>query len=223
MDRKIIKDELIKPKSALAFVVKKNQYLKIIDVEGKQVGDFVVINEHDYTEQSNTAWTLQDNAGSQEFWAPALRFRFNGITTGHKVISSLGNPMLTVIADTPVPSGTHDLQLRFCRAAYYKAEGLEAQPGCFELTTKVLEPYGIKPGLIANGINIFQKVTYDAANKMLRMDEPVTRPGDYIEFKAEMDCLCSLTACPDDISSQCNGVPPHPAKPLRIQISEEDQ
>jgi uncharacterized protein len=221
MDRKIIKDELIKPKNALAWIVKKDQYLRIIDVEGKQVGDFVVINEHDHTEQSNTAWTLQDNAGSQEFWAPALRFRFNGITTGHKIISSLGKPMLTVTADTPVPSGTHDLQLRFCRADYYDAEGLEAQAGCFELSSEVLAPYGIKPGSIANGINIFQSVTYDHANGMVKMGEPVTRPGDYIEFRAEMDCLCSLTACPDNISSNCNGNPPHPAKPLRIQVSEE--
>jgi len=42
-------------------------------------------------------------------------------------------------------------------------------------------------------------VQYDPATGMFVILEPVSRPGDYIEFRAEMDLLCALSACPDDI------------------------
>ena len=38
-------EKIIPPKNASVFVVKKGQYLRTIDIEGQQVGDFVLFNE----------------------------------------------------------------------------------------------------------------------------------------------------------------------------------
>ena len=32
----------------------------------------------------------------------------------------------------------------------------------------------------------------------------VVKPGGYIEFRAEMDCLVSMSNCPEDTLSACN-------------------
>ncbi len=55
-------------------------------------------------------------------------------------------------------------------------------------------------------------VRYDPAKDMLLVDEPVSRPGDYVEFRSEMDCLAALSTCPDDAVSLCNGHPPAPGQ-----------
>ena len=59
MERKLVLDELVPPKHAKAFVVKKGQCIRIIDVEGQQVGDFVLFNEHDYSDKFNPSYTRQ--------------------------------------------------------------------------------------------------------------------------------------------------------------------
>lgn len=38
-------EKIIPPKNALVLVVKEGQYLRTIDIEGQQVGDFVLFNE----------------------------------------------------------------------------------------------------------------------------------------------------------------------------------
>ena len=44
MEKKLVFEDIIAPKSALAFAVKKGQFLRIIDLEGKQVGDLILFN-----------------------------------------------------------------------------------------------------------------------------------------------------------------------------------
>lgn len=214
----IIVEKIISPKSALVFIVKKGQYLRIIDLEGKQVGDLALFNEQDYTEKLNCIYTRSD-AGIHEkirIWHPV-----QGITTGKRLISSIRNPMMTITADTPVPSGIHDTLFKSCSRHTRIMSGLPPEDGCLELLAKVLEPYGIAMGDIPDTFNVFMNCPYDIEKGMLTILEPVSRPGDYIELIAEMDLLCALTACPQDDYSLVNGPPPHRAKPLKIQVLNE--
>ena len=45
--------------------------------------------------------------------------------------------------------------------------------------------------------------------------EPVSRPGDYIEFRAEMDCLVGLSNCPEDALTPCNG---RKCTPVKVEV-----
>jgi uncharacterized protein YcgI (DUF1989 family) len=223
MKEDIVHEEIIPPKHASAFVVKKDQHLRIIDIEGKQVADFVLFNEHDHSDKFNPSYTRQwESTFDPETKVVSSMFR--GLTTGHKLISSVRHVMATITADTPTPAGVHDLVLRMCSRWIYE-EAAKAglgtpQDGCLDLLAKALEPYGIAKGDIPDDINFFMNVAYDPGKGQFAIYEPVSKPGDYVEFKAEMDLLCALSACPDDVCSQCNGLAPHPAKPVKIQIFE---
>lgn len=218
MERKIVFEKVIPPESAFVFLVKKGQYLRIIDLEGKQCGDFVLFNEHDHSVKlsaSYTRWHAYVQLGPK-FWQT-----LQGITTGHTLMSTIDTPMMTIVADIPVPGGIHDFLCRMCTSWAQTRTGHEPRPGCLELLTEALAPHDIAPGNIPDPMNVFMNVHYDPSNGMLLIDEPVSRPGDYIELRAEMDLLAGLTACPEHMSSLASGHPPHPPKPLKIQISEE--
>lgn len=223
MNAKLLREEIIAPKSALAFTVEKGQSLRITDLEGKQVGDLVLFNQADYSDKFNCSYTRQ--------WVSTfdpdrklVRSLFRGLTTGHQLISSVRHVMATITADTAVPGGVHDLLMRSCSRWIYEqaaAAGMGSpQDGCLDLLAAALEPHGIAMGDIPDDLNVFMNVEYDAATGMFVIREPVTRPGDHFEFRAEMDLLCALSACPDDVCSLCNGHAPHPAKPLKIEILE---
>jgi uncharacterized protein YcgI (DUF1989 family) len=45
---------------------------------------------------------------------------------------------------------------------------------------------------------------HDVEHGRWLIEEPLSRPGDYIEFEAEMDCLVGLSNCPEDSLTMCN-------------------
>ena len=67
-------------------------------------------------------------------------------------------------------------------------------PSCLENLVTNLAPYGIQLDGIPTTFNIFMNVEV-GANGSLRILPPRSRPGDYIEFRAETDLLVGLTAC----------------------------
>jgi len=215
MKRKLVFEKIIAPESAAAFTVKKGQYLKIADIEGKQVGDLVMFNESDHSEKLSQSYTRR-HAGKVD--SPYVWELLRGITTGHQLMSTIENSMMIIVADSPVPGGVHDLLFRMCTAKVQTVAGLDPRPGCLELLTEVFDTYGISPGNIPDPLNVFMNTHYDPQNGMLLIDEPVSRPGDYIELRAEMDLLCGLTACPEHLVTMCSGHPPHPPKPLKVEV-----
>lgn len=224
---KIIFEDIIPPKGVLAFKVKKGQYWRVIDIEGKQVGDMVIFNEHNYAEKLSCAYTRTAAgsmfAGTHHNEAGVFQF-IQGVTTGTKLMSTLRTPMATVTADTPVPSGVHDTFGRSCSRLSRILSGLEPEDGCLENLTKALEPYGIPMGDIPDSLNIFSDIHYDEKRGGLCVFEPVSRPSDYIEFQAsEMDLLVAISACPEADFSLVNGPSPHRPKPLKIQILEVEE
>ena len=49
------------------------------------------------------------------------------------------------------------------------------------------------------------------------IDEPVSKPGDYIEFRAEMDCIVGFSNCPLDALAPCNA---YHCTPVEVEIFE---
>jgi uncharacterized protein YcgI (DUF1989 family) len=47
-------------------------------------------------------------------------------------------------------------------------------------------------------LNLFMNVPMKA-NGALAVAPPDSKPGDHVEFEAEMDCVVVLSACPHDI------------------------
>ena len=101
--------------------------------------------------------------------------------------------MLEIVEDSV---GTHDFLLTPCSEATFRHFYPEhpVHRGCFGNLAEALAPYGIEPDAIPCAFNVFMNVPV-ASDGSLRVDPPVSKPGDYIRLRAEMDLVIGLTAC----------------------------
>ena len=140
---------------------------------------------------------------------------YNGkifITTGDKLMGRNNQHMMTIVENTN-REGTHDLQKGMCsgyrfqlakkegrlREYYHRDYKEEEVPdhGCYENLARALEPYGIAPEDIPSPFNLNQHMIIDGKTGKMEHTTVRAKPGSYVEFRAEMDLLVALSACPD--------------------------
>ena len=172
--------EVIAPRSGTAFTLERGQVLKVIDPEGTQVSDLLAFAANDVREALSNGRTFD--------YEETLR-----MGAGNRLWSNRSQIMLSIVEDTV---GTHDFLLTPCSEATFRHFYPE-QPvhrGCFGNLAEALAPYGIEPDQIPCAFNVFMNVPV-APDGKLRVDPPVSKPGDYIRLRAEMDLIIGLTAC----------------------------
>jgi len=179
---------IISPKTAKAFLVKRNQRLRIVDIEGKQVGDFIAYNSDDLREKLSQSRTRA--------FPKKLKLKI-----GDKIYSDRDHPMFTITEDT---CGVHDLMWQACSRWVYKNRFGVDQDGCAELLAKALVDFGFPQLDPVDPFNIFMntKVFQDGSMEIL---ESVSRPGDFIELLSEMNSLCVLSTCPNEFGPTNGG------------------
>lgn len=210
--RKLIHEEVVAPKHGFSATVEKGQYFRLIDLLGKQVADLVFFNEHNPKEKNCNGISMSRQIKPGEPYK-----RKDKLTTGDIIFSTAYRPMATIVADTPVPGGTHKLVLHMCNRELYEAFGFHDHDGCWEILSRSLAQYGIAPEDIPDSIDVFMNMEHDVAAGEWRVKEPVSRPGDYIEFRLEMDCIVAFSNCPMDVLTPCNG---WVCTPLKAEIYE---
>lgn len=204
MLRRVIEEFIIPACEARAFVVKQGQFMRIIEVEGKQVGDMVIYNAHDYRERFDSSQTVFLNC-------------LQGIGNIKKVTKLYSKPprerIMFTVTDDKV--GVHFPLLggKCSRYLYKIRDNDPLHRNCQDNLAEVLAPYGISPDDIHDAFNVFMNVELDE-NGCFVIKPPVAEKGDYIEMRAEMDCLVAISACPSD-KAPTNDFRP---KPLGIQI-----
>ena len=208
---KIAFDYVVPAKAGVAVEVKKGQRLRLIDVEGKQCLDLCVWNRANPREKLSTTWSrTRRKPKAGEGWSSADR-----MLPGDVLLSTLCRPMFTIVEDTTEPKGIHDTHIRMCNAYLYEIFGLGPYKGCFEIVSEVIKPYGIPPEEIPDPFNIFLNVQYDCDERKYVTRVPVTKPGDFIELRAEMDCLAAISKCPEDRLGPSNN---YHCTPIQVQV-----
>jgi aminomethyltransferase len=76
--------------------------------------------------------------------------------------------------------------------------GYPGHISCTENFNGQVTPYGIAERAGWEALNFFYNTAFDCDN-VLTMDEPWSRPGDYVLLRAMNDLVCASSACPDDI------------------------
>jgi uncharacterized protein len=211
--RTLIYEEVVAPKSGFSTIVKKGQYFRITDLMGKQVADVVFFNEHNTKEKICNGISLSRQIKLGDRYRAKDR-----LTTGDQIFSTAYRPMMTITADTPVPGGTHKTVLHMCNRGMYETLGYSDHDGCWEILSRALAKYGIAPEEIPDSFDVFMNLEHDVAAGEWRIKEPVSHPGDYIEFRAEMDCIAAFSNCPMDVISPCNG---WKSTPLKVEIFQD--
>lgn len=172
--------EVIAPRSGTAFSLECGQVLKVIDPEGTQVSDLVAFASNDMREALSNGRTFDYEETLQ-------------LSEGNQLWSNRSKAMLSIIEDKV---GTHDFLLTPCSEDTFR-HFYPDQPvhrGCFGNLAEALAPYGIEPDQIPCAFNVFMNVPV-APDGSLRVDPPISKPGDYIRLRAEMDLVIGLTAC----------------------------
>lgn len=119
--------------------------------------------------------------------------------------------MFTILADT---CGRHDLLAGSCNAQIDKVRyGVDAHYGCVENFVAALAPYGIERKDIPMSLNFFMNCPVDSSGAWT-IATPVSKAGDYVDLRAEMDCVVALSNCPQDLNPCNDGQ----LKPLQLII-----
>jgi hypothetical protein len=196
----ILKAEGVPTNSGAAFELRKGQRLRIA---GRSVVDFVAFNLTDLTERFDQARTKTNQV--KIF-----------ISTGDILYSKRNNPMLTIVEDT-FKEGRHDLQKGMCSRKRFEmvaqgiskrvfAEGVDINPktaaeipdhGCWENLSAAVKPWNVASDDVPSPFNIFQCMRIDPDTGI--MYDTLIRPNDeaHVDFRAEMDCLVAVSACPE--------------------------
>jgi aminomethyltransferase len=186
-------DLRVKSATAETYFVKAGDYIQIIDVDGRQCTDFQCFSARkldkgiEHPLDVTTSRTLMGHAYSM----PGLHAKY---------YDQDWVGLVEVVQDTV---GRHDAFAMACASKYYDDIGYPGHVNCSDNFNSALAPYAVKarPGWMA--VNLFFNTHIDAHGVMIS-DEPWSRPGDYVLFRALTDIVCVNSACPDD-TSPANG------------------
>jgi uncharacterized protein YcgI (DUF1989 family) len=211
-----IRERVLQPKTGLAFEVSEGHVFRLTDLEGKQVVDMAVFSARDHSEKLSLTYSRSRSAsGTDELGVGADYLTKDRLMEGDTLLSNLCSPLLYFLTETPEPKGVHDTHNSSCNRAFYESGGFGSRDGCHEILSGVLAPYGIRPGDLPDTMDLFMNWYHDCDRGAWIIGEPVSRPGDYLEFRAEMDCLVGLSNCPDDVGSDCNA---YHCTPVKVEL-----
>ena len=188
---------LVPPRDGATIGVRAGQFFRIVSVEGPQVGDLNLWNANDLTER---------------FYSGKTRaLHGTHLSTGDRMWSTHPNlrPMATITHDTldwygfDADGGSvHDVIGTRCDPYTHKLlTGGDYHHCCHSnLTRALVAASGLPPAeaelLVHDVMNVFMCTGFTHDTHQYFMKASPVRPGDFIEFFAEIDLLVGLSACP---------------------------
>jgi urea carboxylase-associated protein 1 len=196
-----VHDEVLPAGEPWVHLVKRGQVFRVVDLEGNQAVDTLFYAAADPAERYSASDTIRAQNNLY-------------LTTGTRLMSTAGRPMLTIVADT---CGRHDTLGGACSAesntVRYALEKrhMHACRDSFLLgLVKAGAPIG-KADLGAN-INFFMNVPVTPEGG-LTFEDGISAAGRYVELRAEMDVTVLISNCPQ-LNNPCNGYDPTPVRLL---------
>jgi urea carboxylase-associated protein 1 len=188
---RILCDEVVAACQPWSVRLDTGQTLRLVDLEGQQAIDFLCYNAHDTAERYHAANTVK-LAGSVY------------LGKGSVLRSVRARPMLTIVEDT---CGGHDTLFGCCSfeldEVRYGATNAECCQRNFE---RELARHGMGPRDVVANVNFFMKVPVQADGSAAIVDGD-SKPGDYVDLRAEMDLLVVLSNCPEALNPATGGRP----------------
>lgn len=196
-----ISDEIVKAGDAWLKELRQGQTLRILDLEGNQAVDTLFYNAHDPAERYSAIDTIRAQGNLY-------------LTTGSSLVSSDGNIMLNITADT---CGRHDTIGGACSAESNQvryALDKRSMHNCRDSFLSALAASGLhmtKRDLTSN-INFFMNVPVTPEGG-LSFEDGISAAGRYVEMRAEMDLTVLVSNCPQ-LNNPCNAYNPTPVRML---------
>ncbi len=200
-------DHLLPAGEGWMHTLRQGQIFRIVDLEGNQAVDTLFYNAADPADRYSAVDTVREQGNLF-------------LSAGTRLLSTDGNPLLTIIADT---CGRHDtlggacsaesntvryaLEKKYmhnCRDSFLLALARDGQElGCGH-------PWGKRD--LTHNINFFMNVPVTPAGALTFADG-VSEPGKYVELRAERDVVAVISNCPQ-LNNPCNAYNPTPIRLL---------
>jgi len=180
--------------------VKAGQTLRLLDLEGNQAVDTLFYSARNPRERYDVQRTLRKQNRVY-------------LTTGSVLYSNLGQPMLTISADT---CGRHDTLGGACaqesNTVRYALDKRYMHSCRDNFLRASLYDGRLNKADISANINFFMNVPVTPEGG-LTFEDGISAAGKYVELKAHMDVIVLISNCPQ-LNNPCNGYNPTPAEVL---------
>ena len=183
-------DERIDRRTAGSYEVRAGEWIQIIDVEGRQCTDFQAFHRARLDEGVERCLDVTTTRSLMGLGYPHPGQRA-------KYLDQDFTALLEVVQDTCM---RHDAFGLACMAKFYEDQGYPGHANCSDNFNAALEAYAIQPRRGWMAMNFFYNTVVDGQN-LFALDEPWSRPGDYVLLRALTDLVCVSSACPDDIDA----------------------
>lgn len=197
--RQTVKRVVVPAGEGRAVHVAAGQRVRVVDVDGGQVGDLFAFAAEDVREHLSASHTR--SATGRLF--PRI---------GESFVTNRRRPILTLAEDAS--PGRHDMLIAACDPARYALLGApEGHASCAVNLDRALAELGLAVETTPQPVNVFMDVPVTEDGELGSLPSP-SRPGDSITFRAEMDCVVALSACPQDIT----GINVGELSPLAVEV-----
>ena len=207
MDSSAVASVTVPGGATWSHVLKRGTALRIADVEGGANVAAYFLNFELPAERFNLPDTLKAQHTAR-------------LTKGHVLYSDMGRILCSITEDTV---GWHDpiagisnatlVEKKYGRSTYQQARNNWHQNARDGLIIE-LGKYGLGPRDLHATVNLFSKVVVDNEGN-LHFSANHSRPGDYVELRAEMNVLVLLNTCPHPLDPRDVYDP----KPVELIIS----
>ena len=220
---KLMEEVVVPPRDAATFRVAAGNFFRIVSIQGPQVGDL-------------NLWAARDL--SERFYSGKTRaLHGTHLSTGDRMWSSFPymRPMATITHDTldwygfdTFGAGVHDVIGTRCDPyTGLLLSGHEYHRCCHSNLIRALaSETGLSLDLaethVHDVLNVFMCTGFTHDTHQYFMKASPVRPGDFIEFFAEIDLLGALSTCPGGDCSSEHSSDTAACFPLKVEIYQTD-
>lgn len=174
----------IKARQGKGAFVKKGQKIKVINTHGTQVVDTWAFNATD----------LREFMSMEHCRVSVLNYR---VHKGEALVTNKRRPILKWMEDTS--PGVHDTMLAACDRYRYQLLGCkEYHRNCNDNLWEAMIELGCHITETPSPLNLWQNTPVGKNGAIVNLPT-VSKKGDYVLFRAEMDAIVCFSACPQDI------------------------
>jgi uncharacterized protein YcgI (DUF1989 family) len=164
--------------------VATGQTIRIINTHGTQVCDM---------------WAFKADSMNEFLSMEHLRAWIDRVNPrpGDAMVTNHRRPILTFKTDTSV--GVHDTLIAPCDIHRYRTLGVEGyHDSCADNLRLAVKAIGLRTREVPGSLNLWMNIPFNGEGAIQWLPT-VSKPGDYVEFVAEMDCVVVMSSCPQDI------------------------
>jgi len=195
---RVIEDTIVPARASWSARIARGDMLRLIDLDGQQAIDFLCFNAENPAERYHAANTVK---------VPGNIY----VGKGTVLRSSLARPMMTVVADT---CGRHDTIFGCCSFEIDEVRYGRTNPeSCQRNFERELAQHGVGPEHVVPNVNFFMHVPV-RPDGGAEIAEALSKPGDYVDLRAEMDVLAVLSNCPEALNPATGAHGPTPIRAI---------